>query len=200
MHGGKTPTGLAAPQLRHGNNSLYINSLGPRMLDRLMTVQANEDLLTLEPHIYVVMARIEEMVARAEEGEAYKALKDALAAFEEFAEAQIGKNRAASLDALERLSSVLRRGVAEYEAWEHVKDWQKHLKSLVESERKRYVEHREMVQVAIVFRLIQLCAASVKRNVTDTAALQAISDDITRYAGSALIGANQTGIFDSPAD
>ena len=194
MHGGKSLAGIASPRLKTGEYSRYLTTLDGKLRDRFLEAQKNPDILSLSPDIYMLDARIEDVMSRVLQGESGERWRVALTAFDEFASAQADKNREGALAALTKLSNLLRSGVADYTAWDEVKDLWKHRTRLVESERKRLIESRQMMAVDVMLVLASALAAAVKRHVTNADTLAAIQRDVDRStAGQGPF----TGIIDT---
>ena len=183
MHGGPSPAGIASPTLKTGERSRYLGSLGPRMQERFRAAQQNDDLLSLNPDLWMLDARLEDLIERAEAGENQGRLKDALEAFEEFAAAQVAKDRETAFAALQRLSDILRKGTADYEAWNEVKDLWKQRTRMVESERRRKLENQQMVAVDYMLVMATALLASVKRHVENQETLKQIQSEFARITG-----------------
>jgi len=164
------------------------------MRDRFVEAQRNPDLLSLSPDIYLLDARLEEVVSRSGQGESGKLWRQAKQAFDDFAKAQADKDREGAIVALTKLGSFLRTGLADYAAWDEVKDLWRHRARLVESERKRLIESQHMMAVDVMLVLATALASAVKRHVTNPDTLTAIQRDVDRStAGQSAF----TGIIDT---
>lgn len=179
-HGGASPAGIASPNLTTGEHSRYLTVLSGKMRERFEQVQKNPDLLSLSPDIYMLDARMEEVVARSGQGESGKLWRQAKQAFDEFATAQAAKDREGSIVALTKLGSYLRAGLADYQAWDEVKDLWRHRARLVESERKRLIESQQMMTIDVMLVLATALTSAVKRHVTNPDTLSAIQRDVDR--------------------
>lgn len=190
MHGGKQHVGLASKKLKHGRYSRYLTTLkevSPEEAKLFEEIRSNPAFLSVAPDIYMMQTRIERLVFRAhssgETGDRWRAAKKA---FNDFMVAQEVKDRKASVTALGELSAALSAGVEEYDAWDEVKDLWKMMKPMMETERRRELEFSEVVQTTFVLHILKNLADSVKRNVTDQKALEAITLDIARCTGGAI--------------
>lgn len=177
MHGGVASVGAASPRFKHGR---YSKHMPARLLDKFKEAQRDPDRLSLTDDIDALTARIGDLMSRVEDGESASLWKQAQATFEEFASAQVAKDRDAAISALQKLGSLLRRGVGDVGTWNEIKQLWKQRVRMVESERKRAIENQEMIAVEKALGLIAAVADTVKRNVTDPTALANITHDLAR--------------------
>lgn len=188
------------PNLKTGERSRYLGVLSPKMLARFEATENDPNLLSLAPEISLAVARLEELVERAEAtGAGGRLWRDAQNAFEEFAGANERRDRSAALIALSKLGGLLRRGTTDYEVWEEAREERKLLVRLVESERKREIERLQVVQTVIVLRLLDALASSVKSRLKALGdsdlhddILDGISGDIARLSSGLLGGTTET--------
>jgi galactokinase len=82
--------------------------------------------------------------------------------------------------ALGAILDLITQGHSDYRAWGELQSVLEQRRRLVESERKRQVEMQQMITSQQAMGLISAILESVKRNVTDRAALSAIQTDFIR--------------------
>jgi hypothetical protein len=177
FHGGMIPTGPALPQYKTGR---YSKVLPPRLRERYEEAAQDSELLVLREEIALLDARIIDLIARVESGEAGaiwgQANEHYLAA-----RAAIRSGDAVELgNALDALGVTIRRGQADYAAWDEIKETLDLRRKLVESERKRLVQLSQMITTEQAMVLMTAIVALVQENVTDRQALAKISDGIRR--------------------
>lgn len=177
MHGGKSLSGIASPTYVNGHSSKY---LPKRMQEKLSEIQKRKDRLSLSEDIDVLDSRIADLFSRLDDGESGTLWKKAQAAFDRFAAAQVAQDRIEAISALQELRSHLRHGLDDIAAWNEIKLLWKQKTRMVESERKRKIENQEMVAVDKAMNLITAVAETVKRHVTDPAAITNIMHDLVR--------------------
>jgi hypothetical protein len=79
--------------------------------------------------------------------------------------------------AIAKLESSLSKGVADYRAWDEVKDLFRLRTSLVESERKREIDLKLYMNADQAYRYMRDLAMAVSKNVRDPKILAAIQGD-----------------------
>lgn len=188
LHGGKSPSGLASPSFKHGRRSRYMSVLTPEMAKRFKSAAADPDQLSLAAEIMLLDARVAALLDQIKQHQDadWKAAQES---FEAFARSQAERDATRAVAALHELGGLLRRGAKHEKLWEQVGNlaWTKRPK-LVKSETERQLLLKQLVERELVVNLLSALTESVKRNVSDRTALQKISDDFLRLAGSVLAG------------
>ena len=179
MHGGATPSGLAAPQTKHGR---YSKELPVRLLAKFNEAQADADLLHLTAELGVIDARLGEVISRVDTGESGKAWKEAIGLLDGyFANRALGIDNDADLKELRR---ILKAGLGDYAAWEEIFALMDTRRRFVESERRRHVENQEMMSQKQVYLLMGVLGnalrTSLYAHVPDQRAIRSVLGDMTR--------------------
>lgn len=177
MHGGKTPTGIALPQTKHGR---YSKVLPTRMLERYNAAITDPELLNLSAEIAVVDSRLSDLLIRVESGDAGEIWDKLSKAKDKYRDASLKADIAemgAQLDAMIRL---IERGAQDVAAWREIHGVLEQRRRLVESERKRLVEQEQVITLHEAQTLYHALATAVKNNVTDGDTLARIQADWTR--------------------
>lgn len=174
MHGGKTPTGLALPQTKHGRYSKYIPD---RLQARYETALGDAQLLELRHEVALIDARLADLLARVDTGEAGALWRRAQGLMRSYGQARRDGDDAAE-GLLRELQEVLGRGVADALAWAEVHGVIEQRRKLVESERKRLVEQQQLITVERAMLLVGAISGIIQKHVTDTRQLAAIANDI----------------------
>ncbi|HLB76051.1 MAG TPA: hypothetical protein VJO72_03370, partial [Candidatus Dormibacteraeota bacterium] len=104
-------------------------------------------LLELRQEIAVVQARALDLIKRVDSGESGQLWKRLQATWDEVEAAQRAKDMAGLETALTELGQLIRRGAADYAAWEDACRQIDRKQRLVESERRRLVELHQMIRV-----------------------------------------------------
>jgi hypothetical protein len=181
MHGGKTPCGIAAPSWKDGRYSKYLPT---RLIPRYQQARTDRDLGSLTHEIHLLDARIGELVEQLDTGES-GGLWAGLVAQADTAEAlQQGGDKVQVVAALLALLPLIRAGAAEQAKWAEIVALIDQRRKLIESERKRLVELQQILTLEEASSMIRMIGESIKRHVSDQAALAAISADIGRIMGS----------------
>lgn len=178
MHGGKTPVGLASPNLRHGR---YSAVLPARLLPSYEAAQSDPELLTLSAEIHVLDSRIQDVLGRVDTGEAGALWQKARETALEVKKAMAVYDTVTQAERLLELLGYLAQGMNDWRAWGEVLNLIERRRRLVESERKRHIEMQQYIAVERMLLLAQVLTDSVRRNVTDRDALSRIQADFSRY-------------------
>jgi monoamine oxidase len=180
-HGGKTPTGIAAPTYKHGR---YSRVLPARLLDRYHAAEADPTRLQLDAEIALLDARLSDLLARVDTGES-GALWGALQAkYKELLFYRNDKLKAPQI--MTDLGALITQGAADVAAWQEVQDVVQQRRRLVESERKHLIEQQQMIRADEAMALITAIAMSVKTHVSNPAEVARISADLTRLLNSGV--------------
>lgn len=159
-HGGRTPSGIASPHWRDGR---YSRVLPTRLIPRYQQARDDRELGSLTHEVHLLDVRIGELVEQLEPP-APPPL-------------ELGPDLApVPLDPVVVENNLRAR-------WAEIRELIDERRKLVESERKRLVELQQIITLEQANSLIVAIAESVKRHVSDRAALQAISADIGRITG-----------------
>ena len=177
MHGGKSLSGLASPRLSSGR---YSRVLPRRLLSTFHQSLRDPALLELRQEIAVVQARALDLIKRVDSGESGHLWKLLQQTWAEVEAAQRRGDTGAQDAALLELGLLIRRGAADYEAWEDACKQIDRKRCLVESERRRLVELHQMIRVDELLTLMAALTESIKRHVSDRATLGAISADFSK--------------------
>lgn len=185
-HGGMSPKGIASPHFKTGKYSKYMPE---RLLERYHDAVADPALLELDHEIALVDSRLADLLTRVDTAEAGKHWKDARKANDDIQRALNTDDYGGMLDASKQLERVLGDAVTDHEAWLEVSALLDQRRKLVESQRKRMIEQQQFVTVEQALLLVTAMIDSVKRNVRDRDALNAISMDVAKLTNRVSIEA-----------
>lgn len=140
--------------------------------------------LSLRNEVALVDARLVDVLGRVDTGESGEIWQGLKKDWEELEAARgAGENEKAA-GILGRIGVAISRGQSDWAAWRDVRQLLQERKILVESERKRLVELNQMMTIEQALLLGGALLAAIKRHVTDTRTLDAISVEFDRlYAG-----------------
>lgn len=179
MHGATALAGPAHPNYKHGR---YADVLPLRMHDRYAAAMNDPELLSLQPELATLDARISELVQRVDTGESGAAWKRIGALVAEVIEARQERDYATMDDRLAALAA-LSEGQSDEGAWQDVfKAWNQRQR-LVESERRRLLDAQMYVSVGHVSQVFAALAESLRRNVRDPAERQGVVQTMRRLLG-----------------
>lgn len=176
-HGGKSPGGIASPHYKDGR---YSKVLPQRMREAYTLALDDPQLLEQREQIAILDARLLDLLGRVDTGESGALWQKLMQARMDLLAAKQGGDTVGQIVALNAILDLIGQGHADYRAWGELQAVLEQRKRLIESERKRLVEMQQMVTSQQAMGLITAIIESVKRNVTDRAALAAIQTDFIR--------------------
>ncbi len=176
-HGGKTPRGIQSVHLKHGRYSKDHHPV--EVIQRYEEAVNDPELLSLRAEIALIGTRIDELYDRytakqkggtswTEAKKAYYKLVDALKA----------KKDDESVKALSKLGAILKDEAGDYALWNDIAYLTEVRRKLVESERKRMIEMKQMMTNEQAMALVGGVIESVRNHITDQDKLDRISQDI----------------------
>lgn len=185
VHGGKTPTGIAMPAFKTGRYSKYLPA---RLAGRYEQAVSDPELLALRDDIALLDTRIAQTVSALDTGESKEAWSSLFALWQ-----QLDQDMSSLLDdgetpeTMERtvaaIGETVRAGLSEGYVWSEIRGLLKERAALVAGEQKRLVDMQQYITSEQAMSFVGALMASVRRHVSDPAALTAIAADITRFSG-----------------
>lgn len=179
MHGGTTKVGPLSANFKTGRFSKY---LPQRFADLFDAVSAG-DVLDLTHDINVLSSRIADVLQRVDSGESGQLWALTQKAFAELKRAQKSGRKKDLTEAVAALGELLTKGGTDQAAWAEVKELFAQRAKLVESQRKRAIETKQMMSTDEVLGMMRYLVESVKKHVRDPEALSNISADFARFSG-----------------
>jgi hypothetical protein len=183
MHGGKSPRGLASASLKTGRHSRYLPT---RLLDQYEASLSDPELLDLSNEIALLDSRLADVLRRVDTGGAgaiWHQLRDKVDLVQD---AIRREDREGAAGLTNEIFQAIRRGQADYLAWQEIADLVERRRRLVESEQKRRVAMHQLVQADDAFRLVNVIAMAVR-----DAVIENVADQATRMA---VLGRVQDGL------
>lgn len=177
-HGGRTPTGVASPQFRHGR---YSKVLPERLAGRYEQALADPEILALRDEIALLDARKAELLGRVLSGESGEAWQQARRQQQALTQSLNKGDIAAARSAIMELERIIGRGLADYAAWREIQGLLDQRERLVRSERQRMVQGQQMISLQQVMVFVNAISSLVREHVRDPDALAAISAGIRAY-------------------
>lgn len=175
-HGGRTPTGPLSPRYTHGGYSKYLPA---GLVRQYETATTDPDLLSMKADLGLIQVRVNQLVARLDEGgsERWAKLAQTYAAFKA---ANRAKDAEAQLAALTRLDEIITRGQKDEETWADLLDILNQRSDLAVREHRRQVDLQTMMSADEARAMFIAIVEAVNANVTDPQARTAIARDIGR--------------------
>lgn len=174
-HGGKSLAGLASPRLSDGRYSRFLPT---RLMARYEEAQADTTLLELRAEVSLVDARLVDVLTRVDTGESGHLWQELATWNAALDKARRSQDTAAVAAALTGMQDTIRKGHADWSAWQDVRSLIDQRRRLVESERKRLVETQQTLTVEKAMLLVGAVAGIIKAHVHDRTILAAISADL----------------------
>jgi hypothetical protein len=174
LHGGKTPGGIASPQIRHGR---YSKHLPVRLKEQFEQAVGDGELLALREDIALLDSRLNDVLASASNGEAgelWNSLKEARRAYVSASGKDAEEKRR---DAISTILWLIDEGYQEWQSWKDIRFMLQERRQLVESERKRLVDMQQMItaeRANVMFLRIQ---DIIRTHVRDSDTLQSIAEE-----------------------
>ena len=175
MHGGNAAIGIASATFKTGR---YSKHLPTRMAARYRDAQRDTELLVLRDDVALLDARLADVLGRVDSGESGRAWSGLKTAYDAMLDANRAGDTGAMRAALLEVGDLIRDGAADWAAWAEVRSLLQDRRRLVESERKRLVDTQQMITTERAMVLLGAVVDTVRRHVTDRAALVAISTEL----------------------
>lgn len=178
-HGGKSLVGIAHSGLTHGR---YSKHLPTRLLSRYNEAKSDGDLTALREEIALTDARLADLLARVDTGEAgslWEAARKAMGDYD--AACNSGRDDAPYRQtlALSTLRDVLNTS-QDYEAWNEVQRMVEQRRRLVDTESKRLEKLSQSITAEKAMLLMTAVVGVIREHVRDRDTLAAVSAGIGR--------------------
>lgn len=168
-HGGASLGGKASPKYRTGRYSKY---LPPRMLAAYRKAVRNPALLSLTDEVAAVEARIVDLLPRVDTGEAGQVWQELRGILSNLRVARSAGDTAEMARLLNQMERLIGQGAEDYRIWGELVGLFDHKRRLVESERKRMVEMRQVVALDQIMIFVDALTDELRRQVTKNVADQ----------------------------
>lgn len=177
-HGGKSLSGIASPVAK---DLRYSKAMPRGLLDKYLEFSQDDDLLVMRHEIAVITTYLDSLIAEIDtDTVSPDRWKMAQKAYNELVEAlSLGDGQALS-KAVFTLGDILNAGADTTKKWENVLNVMESRKRMISAEEKRLSDASMLITVSSAMILIDALLQSVRRNVSDTSALQAIQSDFNR--------------------
>lgn len=195
VHGGGSPTGIAAPNYKHGK---YSKTLPRRLIENYEIARGDPEYLKLQDEISLLDSRLLELTGSIDGKTSsiiFDELSDAVNRMEKaqgilvrsqniLDEEQRQKVREkANADFAESINDIARlvkSGAREWHIWNDIATVIEHRRRLVETERKLLVDMQMLINTQDVLVLLDAIMESVRRNVTDKSIRAEVQKDFVR--------------------
>ncbi len=178
-HGGRSPRGIASPNLRHG---MYAQDIPTRLSKRYKQALADPELLSVRSDIAVLQSFLNEKLARLDGPESQPAWEHLQTQMLNFASSWKAEGRTdAEVDAdIGAMLETLQQGVGESAVLSEVRSLMQQRAKLAHQEHDRLVDLQQYMTVERVMLIAAALADVVKRHVPSQDTLRAIHADFVR--------------------
>ncbi len=177
MHGGTAKTGRDAAAFRTGR---YINSLPKRMIDRFNASLNDPKVLEQQRELALIETRIEDLVRRVDKGESHGFLKEVRTLLKRYRAAKEPDEGPDASALFDNLIQKVNHAEADYRAWNEVREWVKARVRIVESERKRQIQDKEIVTINELMILVSHFSEIILKHVKDDEEKRKITHDFAK--------------------
>lgn len=179
LHGGLSPSGIAAARFKSGR---YSKLLPERLVSRYQEACDDGNLTSLREEIALIDARIGELLSRIDTGESGSTWKELQKAYGELSTA-IGitdkkKRGLAMVGPINAIGALINRGNSDAATWDEIYEIVHSRRRLVESEHKRLADMHQMITTERALTMVGNIVSIIREHVKDTSQLAAISRDI----------------------
>lgn len=174
-HGAKSKAGAESPAFKHGR---YSSALPDRLLERYRNAVEDPELLDLTQQIAVMDARLHELLGRVDSGESGAIWKAMKAAYKDW-QAEKRKKNGDPQAAEAHLVAMIEKGFADNAAWIDVFEVFELRRVAVQTDSRRRKELQDSISSQQALTLMAAMVEAVRRHVSDTNTLQAISIEFT---------------------
>jgi ribosomal protein S15P/S13E len=179
FHGGRSLSGPAAPQFKHGRYSKYLPT---RLLSKYKEAMADPDVLSLRSEIAVVDSRLQEVLERVYSGESGYMWKQLGEVVQQLLSSR--NDPEAMSGHINNLIAIVRRGNSDTAAWNEARNVIDQRRRLVEAERRRMVEAQQMLSteqtLVLLTYLTSIIRESVQKHTDERAGNLILADTSSR--------------------
>ena len=212
LHGGKSLRGVDAPSFKTGKYSKY---MPPEFARRVWKLSQDPDIIVLREDIALLEARLSQLLERIEGTNLKQAWEEAGQHYQNFSTAtwrlsalrEAGASKALMdqwevrrAESYRLLGEVLEKGVGDAKLWKQISNLLERKRRLVESERRRLVDLKQMMTAEQILTMFASLAQAVKKHVRESGTLEAIRDDFARATGQVSLGMALRGDIEQSRD
>jgi hypothetical protein len=175
MHGGKTPCGIASPNLTTGRRSKYL--LGG-LADKVDEAERDPELMNLRSEIILIDALMAERCERLDSGESDEVWNDLIRLRGALEKDLASENLQRLHSYAAQFTGLIDRGIVVRSATRDVMSLIEQRRKLVESEARRLGKIQQMVSYEDLALFMRRVFTSIREHVADQHALERIAQDL----------------------
>lgn len=160
----------------------YSKYLPARLVSRFEEMTRDAELLAMRDDIALVDARIADLMARVDTGEAGKWWSEMRASYGALSDALRRKDNESIAIALRDLNVTINKGNSDYASWNEITGLLEQRRKLVESEQKRVLAAQHTLRLDEAARLMAALTSAVREHVTDPVTLGRIEQEFIRLS------------------
>lgn len=178
-HGGRSPSGMAAPAFKHGR---YSKALTGRYRERYEAAANDPDILELLPEIALLDTRIGQLLEQLEQDDPIGRLNQAQEAFLSLREAMAAGNTQRVLSSLESMDGILNQKQEPDRTWSSVIRLIDQRRRLVESQVRKEAQ-ADLNLSAEAMILLAAVESAIYLHIQDRRIIQRIITELENIAG-----------------
>lgn len=190
IHGGKTPTGPALPQYKHGRNIQY---LPKGMQQKYQEKLADAELVSLQADIAMIDVLEAELYETISEGGITSIFVKLKAAFREYSKLKAEHKYAEAQSMLAVIENIVAEGVDEHGKRLEILTLKESRRKLVESESKRLQIGQHMMTAEQAMAALGALLDIIKTHVKDETTLHSIGTSLKLFVAGQSGGPTHTG-------
>lgn len=175
MHGGKAAVGPAAGQFKHGR---YSKLLPTRLAERYQQAQDDPDLLAMRDEIWLLDARLQDVVSRVDAGESEAVWLQLKACAAQVKQARANSDLDGLRVHLTEMQDLIEQGADDYAAWKEIRSLIDQRARLVGSEQQRMVDLQQMITTERAMVMLGVVVDIIRKHVHDRGTLAAIAAEL----------------------
>jgi len=172
LHGGKSVSGIASPNYKHGR---YSKVLPTGLAERYERSLDDDDILALRDEIALLDTRLADLVNSLDIGTSKDLWKGLRTSYNNLRTALGQQDPASANEAMRALGRAISAGTQERQTWDEVYTLLDARRKLVESEAKRLIQMQQVITAEQAMVLLSRVQQAIIENVTDKRALAAIA-------------------------
>lgn len=172
LHGGKSPSGIAASRFKHGR---YSKVLPVNLMERYEAGLSDQELLALRDEIALLDARIVDLLGSLGAGTSSELWDNLRKAYSDLRIALAKQDPDAANLAMQNLGEAVKSGGEQRDTWNEVYALLEQRRKLVESEAKRLIQMQQVITAEQALVLLARVQQVILEHVTDKSTLTAIA-------------------------
>lgn len=189
IHGGLTPSGIASPHFVHGRYSKVIDG---KLSERYHEAMHDRNLLSLRSEIALTDTRISGLLEDVDHGDPGARWLELKELFTTLTLAINEHNVNVGANIFDQISQIINGGVNDFQAWDQIREMMEQRRKLVDTERKRLVDMRQMITTEQAMALITGISTILREEVDDLNVLSRIQSRLNGLTSGRTVATTYT--------